>query len=123
MFSVCMSVHTGGGGYLPSQVWMGGGTWPGLDGGGYLARSGWGGTWIGLDGGEGGVPGQVWMGGRGEGGTWPGLDGGGGRGVLAGGEGEAGTWPGGRGVPGQKECLLCSGRYASCVHAGGLSCS
>ena len=55
------------------------------------------------------------------GGTWPGPAGGG---VPWPGGGGGVPWPGGGGggVPGQKECLLCSGRYASCVHAGGLSC-
>ena len=99
--SVCQSVHREGG-YLPSQVWTGGGV-PGQvqAGGGYLARSSRGGYL-----GRGGVP-------------WPG----GGGGYLAGGGGGYLARRGrGGGVPGRKECLLCSGRYASCVHAGGLSC-
>ena len=95
----------------------------------------WGGT---LPGPAGGVPCQVQPGG------YPGL----GWGTLAGGyPGQGGTlargypgrgvpWPGGvpcqgRGYPGRgagtqlgqhREYLLHSGRYASCVHAGGLSC-
>ena len=94
-----------GGGGTRSQVWTGGVTqFPGLDGGRYpIPRSRQGGTPIpGLDGGTLEYPphpGQV-----------PGQD---------------------RGYPGVPPCqdteqhsehLLHGGRYASCVHAGGLSC-
>ena len=86
-------------------------------GGGYPARSSWGG---------GGVPCQVQPGGV----PWPGggtLVGGypGRGGTLAGGvyPGWGGTLPGGGTQLGQhREYLLHGGRYASCVHAGGLSC-
>ena len=60
MFSVCLSVHTWGGTYLPGG---GGYLLSGLDGGGgYLLRSGWRGvpTFQGLD--RGGTYSQVWMG-------------------------------------------------------------
>ena len=105
-------------GYPPSQVWMvgvpqvtpslarsgwWGVPWPGLDGGGTLARSGWWGRY----------PSQVWM----VGGTLsnpppqPGLVGG----VRV------------PRVPPSRQSSMAStcypgGRYASCVHAGGLSC-
>ena len=84
----------GGGGYPARSSW-----------GGYPARSSWGHT----------LPGE---GGTLPGGTLPG-------GILLGGY-PAGGW----GVPclagsqlgQQKEYSLHDGRYASCVHAGGLSC-
>ena len=63
IFSLCVSVHTQGGAYLPGGYLLRSGwgvpTFPGL-GGGYLP-SRWGGYLLsGLDG---GVPTQVWMGG------------------------------------------------------------
>ena len=54
MFSVCLSVHIGGGGYLPSR-WVGGYLLSGLDGMGEVP------TFPGP--GEGGTYFQVWMGG------------------------------------------------------------
>ena len=101
----------------------GGGTLPGpAGGGGYPARSSRGG-----DPGRGGTlaGGVPWLG------AYPGRGG-----TLAGGVPWPGGYPGwggtlaGEGVPcrggtqlGQhREYLLHGGRYASCVHAGGLSC-
>ena len=99
----------------------GGGTLPGPAGGGYPARSslggypGWGATLAGGGTLAGGVP---WPGGYPDGG-YPGQGGTLARGV---------PWPGG--YPGRggtqlgqhRGYLLHGGRYASCVHAGGLSC-
>ena len=68
----------------------------------------------------GGVPCQVQLGGYpGRGGTLAGVGG-----TLAGGvPWQGGTLPGGGTQVGQqKEYSLHGGRYASCVHAGGLSC-
>ena len=79
-------------------------------GGDTPAMSGWWGgvTWPGLDGG--GYPGHVWMEG------YPGYP-------LA----RSGWWRGTQGTPHYteqySEHLLRGGRHASCVHAGGLSCS
>ena len=109
---VCPSVCPQGRGGYPYPIMLcnisqnamgqpgGGGTLPGPAGGGTLAR-GEGGTLAG-----GGIP---WLGGgtlaRG--------------GTLVGGL----PWPGGGTQLGQhREYLLHGGRYASCVHAGGLSC-
>ena len=90
------------GGGVPWQVQLGGIPWPG----GY---PGWGVPWPGgtLAGGvpwPGGYPG--WGGTLAGGVPWPG-------GTLAGGGTQLGQ---------HREYLLHSGRYASCVHAGGLSC-
>ena len=74
--------------------------------GGYLARSRWGGGVPGKVQLGGGVPSQVQAGGT----PQPGPGGGG------------GTLPGVPRLGHQKECLIRRGRYASCVHAGGLSC-
>ena len=105
-----------------------GGTLPGPAQGGYPGR---GGTLAG------GYPGRgvPWLGGTlaggypglGEGGTLAGgYPGRGGVPWLGGGgyPARGGTLPGGRGTQlGQhREYLLHGGRYASCVHAGGLSC-
>ena len=90
---------------VPCQVQLGG-TLPGPARGGTLAGGypGWGVPW------PGGYPGQ--------GVPWPG-------GTLAGGvPGQGVPCPGGGTQLGQhREYLLHGGRYASCVHAGGLSCS
>ena len=72
MFSLCPPFRGGvptfpGGGGTYSQIWMEGGYLPSqvrVGGGTYLPRSGWG---------EGYLPSQVWVGG---GGTYSGLDGG-----------------------------------------------
>ena len=127
--SVCLS--TGG---TPARSRWGEVPRPGPDGGGgTLARSRWGGIpWPGPDG---GYPDQVQMGGtparfrQGDtpgGGTLkdnqvgepPTLDGV----PLAG----MGYPPAGIGHPPstgqQMEYLICHGQYASCIHAGGLSC-
>ena len=118
-FPECHGAATGGG--VPCQVQLGGG---------YPARSSWAGGYPGGGYPAGGYPGQ---------GTpppWPGQPGG----VPDGGVPRSGTpptWPGGvprsgtpparlGGVPrsGQhREYLPQGGRYASCVHEGGLSCS
>ena len=99
--SVRLSVHRGRGVPQPGPA-RGGAPWPGLAGGvtqpgparrvPHLARWGWGGL------------------------PWPGPD----RGVHS---------PPGIGYPSpppgtgqQMECLICCGRYASFIHAGGLSC-
>ena len=104
LFSVCLSVHISGGGY-PSQVW--GGPHPRSGQGGYpIPGLGWGGT-----------PSQVWTGGTPQ--TWDRVPPDLGQGTLR-------TWDG---VPpptwniASTWHLLRGGRYASCVHAGGLSCS
>ena len=137
MFSqVCVCSTFGGEGGTQSQVWMWGGTpsqvWmvggeypiPGLDGGGGVPhpRSGWWYPIPGLDGGGvphprsgwwGGTPSQVWM----VGGYPPARS----------------EWWGvpptmtGWGTPPppphqHSKHLLFGGRYASCVHAGGLPC-
>ena len=122
LFSVCLSVHTStGGGGVPQS---------GLDGwgGGGVVRSGW------LDGGQvligGGTPAQVWMGGY----LPPWLDG-----VPPPHHHEWMGYPPLPWVDGvtpppwvdgvppfppphHSEHWLRGGRYASCVHAGGLSC-
>ena len=132
------------GGGTPSQVWVGGYPIPGLGEGGYPIpglgggypipglgggvphpRSEWGGTpsqvWVGgypiLGLGERGTPSQVWM----VGGVTPPP-------LARSGWGNPPPPPpwlmGYIPTPHQhSEHLLCSGRYASCVHEGGLSCS
>ena len=119
----------GGGGGYPSQVWMVGGgvPWSGLDGGGVPQP--------GLDGG--GVPRPGLDGGRYPGnpparsrwwrGTpWPGLDGGGVPRVPPGqvwmGYPLSQVWMGYPPPTQDSKHLIRGGRYASCVHAGGLSC-
>ena len=55
IFTLCVSSHPGEGGYLPSQVWVGGGGGTYLpDGGGGVPTQ----LWVG-----GGVPTQLWVGG------------------------------------------------------------
>ena len=95
-----------------------------LGGGGYPARSSWGGYpgW-GVPWPAGGVPcwGVPWPGGYpGQGVPWPG-------GTLAGGypgryPPARSGWGGGTQLGQHREYLLHGGRYASYVHAGGLSC-
>ena len=65
IFSVCLSVHTRGGGYLPSGWWGGGYLLRSGQGGEYLLKSGWwGGGVPTLRSGQGGyLPSQVWTGG------------------------------------------------------------
>ena len=100
-------------GGVPGQVPPGGVPWPGgTRSGTPSTRSGWGGTlaggvgvpWPGGYPGWGGYPGQVP--------PPPGQ-------VRMGG---VPCWGGGTQVGQQKEYSLHGGRYASCVHAGGLSC-
>ena len=122
------SLFTSGGGYpypimlcnisQNAMAQLGGGTLPGPARGGYPVGGGvpWpGGYYVG------GVPwpggtlarGVPWLGGTLAGG-YPAQGGYPGRGV---------PWPGGGTQLGQhREYLLHGGRYASCVHAGGLSC-
>ena len=121
-FTLFVSSHRGGYPYPImlcniSQNAMGqlGGTLPGPAGGGTLPGPARGVPW------QGGTLGGPWPGG------YPGGDPGQG-GTLAGGyPGQGGTLPGGT-LPGgtqlgqHKEYLLHGGRYASCGHAGGLSC-
>ena len=76
--------------------------------GGYPARSSWGGI---LPGSAGGPPGQVRMRGYPAGGTLPGYS-----------PPARSGWGGGNQLQQQKEYSLHGGRYASCVHVGGLSC-
>ena len=111
------------GGYPARGVPWSGTPQPGQDGGGYPARSSWGGT---LPGGQypaWGVP--CW------GGTlvryppWPGQEGGGATlpgGTLVRYPPSQDRMGGGTQVGQQKEYSIHGGRYASCVHAGGLSC-
>ena len=109
-----------GGGYparssrggVPCQVQLGGGTLPGPGGGVPCQVQAGGGVPCQVQ--AGGVPCQVQPGGV----PWPG-------GVPCQVQpGEGVPWPGGGGTQsGQhREYLLHGGRYASCVHAGGLSC-
>ena len=115
IFSLCVSVHgggvptfwalDGGGWYLPSELWMGGG---------YL-------------------PSELWMGGtlgryppRARVGTPPARVGT--PPARVGTPPSQGRYPPGQGryppPPEQQSvCFLRRGRYASCVHAGGLSCN
>ena len=116
-----------GGGYIftlfvsPHLRWGGGGVWgggvprPGPDWGGTTARSR-----------QGGVPHPALDGGGGGGRLpWPGPNGGGGGGTPSSplvGCPPARGYPPPRAVQ-QMEYLIRRGRHASCVHAGGLSCS
>ena len=139
IFSLCLSVHTWGGrvprpgpdGEYPIQPWTGGGTparskwgwyagegvpWPGPDRGvpwGTPTSQGWGTL---LSGPGWGYPGQVQTGGyppsKAGWGTWqrvPHLN-------------PQQGLPPPPGTGQQMEYLIRRGRYASCVHAGGLSC-
>ena len=97
VFSLFVSSHLDWGGGVSQQGLDGGKgvPQPGLDGGGGVPQPGFDGGWY---------PSQAWMVGGTCGTPWPGLD----------------------GVPPphhkHSEHLLRGGRYASCVHAGGLSC-
>ena len=79
----------------PSQVWIGGTPFPGQDGGVPHPRSGWGRGTLGYP-----FPNQDWM--------WYSLC--------------QGYPPPIQETEQHSEHLLRGGRYASCVHAGGLSC-
>ena len=107
MFSLCPPFRGGG---TPSQVWVGGG-YPisGLGRGVPHPRSRWGGGYPIPGSGRGGTPSQVYVGGV----PPPDL----GWGIPP------DLGPGTPPKPDQhSEHLLRGGRYASCVHAGGLSC-
>ena len=115
-FHRCLSVHRGGGEGGVSQGGRGGSAG---GRGGSAGGEGWvsqGGGQLGGRGGSAG--GEGWVS-RGEG--WVSRGGGvgqrGGEGWVSGGEGGSAK------IEQHREYLLHGGRYASCVHAGGLSCS